>query len=92
MECSEDAEEASSYYVRLGTLSVKLRQRAYQRAVAKVHEARQQSQESITHLNRTMDVVGVSTIILFLCLFYVILCSSSPVNPFFLSFILLSLY
>ncbi|XP_031440579.1 perilipin-2 isoform X4 [Clupea harengus] len=56
VECSEDGEEASSYYVRLGTLSVKLRQRAYQRAVAKVHEARQQSQESITHLNRTMDV------------------------------------
>ncbi|XP_012688117.2 perilipin-2 isoform X2 [Clupea harengus] len=57
VECSEDGEEASSYYVRLGTLSVKLRQRAYQRAVAKVHEARQQSQESITHLNRTMDVI-----------------------------------
>ncbi|XP_031440578.1 perilipin-2 isoform X3 [Clupea harengus] len=40
VECSEDGEEASSYYVRLGTLSVKLRQRAYQRAVAKIEYAR----------------------------------------------------
>lgn len=47
-----------SYYVRLGSLSTKLRQRAYQKAISKVGDARKNSQESISQLNRTMDLVG----------------------------------
>ncbi|XP_051570559.1 perilipin-2-like [Myxocyprinus asiaticus] len=48
--------DAPSYYVRLGSLSSKVRDRAYQRAVAKVHNAMQCSQESISQLNHTMDL------------------------------------
>uniref|UniRef100_A0A3B4E641 Perilipin n=1 Tax=Pygocentrus nattereri TaxID=42514 RepID=A0A3B4E641_PYGNA len=46
-----------SYYVRLGSLSTKLRQRAYQKAVTKVHDAKKRSQESISQLNHAMDMI-----------------------------------
>ncbi|XP_036453271.1 perilipin-2 [Colossoma macropomum] len=46
-----------SYYVRLGSLSTKLRQRAYQKAVTKVHDAKKRSQESISQLNHAMDLI-----------------------------------
>ncbi|XP_052431752.1 perilipin-2 isoform X1 [Carassius gibelio] len=46
-----------SYYVRLGSLSSKVRDRAYQRAVDKVRNAIQRSQESISQLNHTMDLI-----------------------------------
>lgn len=65
MEGFENGEESSSYYRRLGSLSTKLRQRTYQRAVAKVREARQHSQESIAQLHLTMDVVGASPLCCF---------------------------
>ncbi|XP_016376934.1 perilipin-2 [Sinocyclocheilus rhinocerous] len=46
-----------SYYVRLGSLSSKVRDRAYQRAVDKVRNAIKRSQESISQLNHTMDLI-----------------------------------
>ncbi|TSK82193.1 La-related protein 7 [Bagarius yarrelli] len=46
-----------NYYVRLGSISSKLRQRAYQKAISKVYDAKTNSQESITQLNRTMDLI-----------------------------------
>ncbi|XP_071333763.1 perilipin-2 [Trachinotus anak] len=46
-----------SYYVRLGSLSTKLRQRAYPRAVAKIRDGRQRSMEFISELNSTVDVI-----------------------------------
>ncbi|KAJ8254001.1 hypothetical protein COCON_G00206130 [Conger conger] len=46
-----------SYYVRLGSLSTKLRKRAYRRALAKVHEAKARSQESISQLHHTVDLI-----------------------------------
>lgn len=49
-----------SYYVRLGSLSTRLRQRAYSRALAKIQEAKQRSREFIAELNSTVDLVGLS--------------------------------
>lgn len=49
----------TSYYVRLGSLSTKLRKRAYTRALAKIQDAKQRSREFITELNSTVDVVGL---------------------------------
>ncbi|XP_010886130.1 perilipin-2 [Esox lucius] len=51
------AKNAPSYYVRLGSLSVKLRKRAYHRALAQVKEAKQRSQESISQLNHTVELI-----------------------------------
>ncbi|XP_059211397.1 perilipin-2 [Centropristis striata] len=46
-----------SYYVRLGSLSTKLRQRAYTRAVAKIRDGKQRSVEFISELNSTVDLI-----------------------------------
>ncbi|XP_031706678.1 perilipin-2 [Anarrhichthys ocellatus] len=46
-----------SYYVRLGSLSTKLRQRAYTRAVARVRDGKQQSMEFISELNSTVNLI-----------------------------------
>uniref|UniRef100_A0A671PPW3 Perilipin n=1 Tax=Sinocyclocheilus anshuiensis TaxID=1608454 RepID=A0A671PPW3_9TELE len=53
----ENNSDAPSYYVRLGSLSSKVRDRAFQRAVDKVSYAIQHSQESISQLNHTMDLI-----------------------------------
>lgn len=47
-----------SYYVRLGSLSTKLRKRAYTRAVAKIQDGKQRSMVFISELNSTVDLVG----------------------------------
>ena len=47
-----------SYYVRLGSLSTKLRKRAYTRAVAKIQDGKQRSMGFISGLNSTVDMVG----------------------------------
>ncbi|XP_072315065.1 perilipin-2 [Eucyclogobius newberryi] len=46
-----------SYYVRLGSLSTKLRKRAYKRAVVKIQDGKQRSLEFISALNSTVDVI-----------------------------------
>ncbi|XP_039614187.1 perilipin-2 isoform X1 [Polypterus senegalus] len=46
-----------SYYVRLGSLSTKLRKRAYNQALSKVKDAKQRSQEAITQLHYTVDLI-----------------------------------
>ncbi|XP_061108139.1 perilipin-2 [Conger conger] len=46
-----------SYYVRLGSLSSKLRKRAYNQAVARIQDAKQRSQESISELSHTVDLI-----------------------------------
>ncbi|XP_035531716.1 perilipin-2 [Morone saxatilis] len=47
----------SSYYVRLGSLSTKLRKRAYTRALAKIQDGRQRSREFISELSSTVDLI-----------------------------------
>ncbi|XP_033992565.1 perilipin-2 isoform X3 [Trematomus bernacchii] len=51
-----DREEAS-YYVRLGSLSTKLRKRAYTRAMAKIRDRKQRSVQFISELNSTVDLI-----------------------------------
>lgn len=51
-------ERERSYYVRLGSLSTKLRKRAYTRAVSRIQDAKQRSREFISELNSTVDLVG----------------------------------
>ncbi|XP_059512556.1 perilipin-2 isoform X1 [Myotis daubentonii] len=46
-----------SYYIRLGSLSTKLRSRAYQQALGRVKEAKQKSQETISHLHSTVNLI-----------------------------------
>lgn len=47
-----------SYYVRLGSLSSKLRSRAYQQAFRRVKDAKQKSQETIAQLHSTVHLVS----------------------------------
>ncbi|XP_033962131.1 perilipin-2-like [Pseudochaenichthys georgianus] len=51
-----DREEAS-YYVRLGSLSTKLRKRAYTRALANIRDRKQHSVQFISELNSTVDLI-----------------------------------
>ncbi|XP_036408048.1 perilipin-2-like [Megalops cyprinoides] len=46
-----------SYSIRLDSLSAKLQQRAYQQAVAKVQKAKACSQESMSQLHHTVDLI-----------------------------------
>ncbi|XP_062985298.1 perilipin-2 isoform X1 [Elgaria multicarinata webbii] len=46
-----------SYYVRLGSLSSKVRSRAYQQALNKVRDAKLRSQETISQLNYTVNLI-----------------------------------
>ncbi|KAK1334562.1 hypothetical protein QTO34_005569 [Cnephaeus nilssonii] len=46
-----------SYYIRLGSLSTKLRARAYQQALGRVKEAKQKSQETISQLHSTVNLI-----------------------------------
>uniref|UniRef100_UPI0037E74714 perilipin-2 n=1 Tax=Semicossyphus pulcher TaxID=241346 RepID=UPI0037E74714 len=47
----------TSYYVRLGSLSTKLRKRAYTRAMAKMQDGKQRSRKFISELNSTVDLI-----------------------------------
>lgn len=48
-----------SYYVRLGSLSTKLRKRAYTKAMIKIQDGKQRSMELISEVNSTVDLVGL---------------------------------
>ncbi|XP_077917396.1 perilipin-2 isoform X1 [Halichoerus grypus] len=52
-----DIVQKPSYYVRLGSLSTKLRARAYQQALSRVKEAKQKSQETISQLHSTVNLI-----------------------------------
>ena len=53
-----DTIQKPSYYIRLGSLSTKLRSRAYQQALSRVKEAKQKSQETISQLHSTVKLVS----------------------------------
>ncbi|KAL6050943.1 hypothetical protein STEG23_009301, partial [Scotinomys teguina] len=52
-----DTVQKPSYYVRLGSLSSKLRSRAYQQALSRVKDAKQKSQETISQLHSTVRLI-----------------------------------
>ncbi|NWV84851.1 PLIN3 protein, partial [Dasyornis broadbenti] len=53
----EQQRQQQSYFVRLGSLSTKLRQRALQHSLGKLQSARHSSQELLAQLQRTLDLV-----------------------------------
>ncbi|XP_007052776.2 perilipin-3-like isoform X2 [Chelonia mydas] len=53
----EGSGEQKSYFVRLGSLSIKLRQRAYQHALGKMRQARQHTLEALSQLQQTIDLI-----------------------------------
>ncbi|NXE43857.1 PLIN3 protein, partial [Ptilorrhoa leucosticta] len=53
----EQQRQQQSYFVRLGSLSTKLRQRALQHSLGKLQSARQSSQDLLAQLQRTLDLV-----------------------------------
>uniref|UniRef100_A0A452HQF4 Perilipin n=1 Tax=Gopherus agassizii TaxID=38772 RepID=A0A452HQF4_9SAUR len=50
--------EQQSYYVRLGSLSSTLRQRAYQHALGKMRQAKQRTLEALSQLQQTIDLIN----------------------------------
>lgn len=52
-----DLVQKPSYYIRLGSLSTKLRSRAYQQALSRVRDAKQKSQETISQLHSTVHLI-----------------------------------
>ncbi|NP_988963.1 perilipin-2 [Xenopus tropicalis] len=46
-----------SYYIRLGSLSTKARKRAYQQALTRIGDAKNRSQEAISQLHKTVDLI-----------------------------------
>uniref|UniRef100_A0A8C0G1E7 Perilipin n=1 Tax=Chelonoidis abingdonii TaxID=106734 RepID=A0A8C0G1E7_CHEAB len=53
----EAAKQQQSYFVRLGSLSTKLRQRAYQHSLGKLRHARQSTQEALSQLHQTIELI-----------------------------------
>ncbi|NXG49641.1 PLIN3 protein, partial [Psilopogon haemacephalus] len=53
----EQQKQQQSYFVRLGSLSSKLRQRALQHSLGKLQSARHSSQDLLAQLQRTLDLV-----------------------------------
>ncbi|CAM2114693.1 unnamed protein product [Caretta caretta] len=53
----EGSGEQKSYFVRLGSLSIGLRQRAYQHALGKMRQARQHTLEALSQLQQTIDLI-----------------------------------
>uniref|UniRef100_A0A9L0IJ34 Perilipin n=1 Tax=Equus asinus TaxID=9793 RepID=A0A9L0IJ34_EQUAS len=52
-----DPVQKPSYYIRLGSLSSKLRSRAYQQALSRVKEVKQKSQATISQLHSTVNLI-----------------------------------
>ncbi|NXW89741.1 PLIN2 protein, partial [Alopecoenas beccarii] len=57
VEGFEAGVQKPSYYIRLGSLSSKLRTRAYQQALNKVRDAKQKSQDTISQLHHTVSLI-----------------------------------
>ncbi|XP_038633546.1 perilipin-2-like [Scyliorhinus canicula] len=51
------AVQEQSYYVRLGSLSSKVRNRAYQYSISKMQRAKQNGQETLSHLHNLVDLI-----------------------------------
>lgn len=53
----QEQRKQQSYFVRLGSLSTRLRHRAYQHSLGKVRSARNNTQELLTQLHQTIDLM-----------------------------------
>ncbi|XP_030396467.1 perilipin-3-like [Gopherus evgoodei] len=57
MASVEQQKQQQSYFVRLGSLSSKLRHRAYQHSLGKLRHARQSTQEALSQLHQTIELI-----------------------------------
>ncbi|XP_077188274.1 perilipin-3-like [Paroedura picta] len=57
MASVEQQKEQQSYFVRLGSLSSKVRHRAYQHSLGKLRTARQGTQDSLAQLSQTIELI-----------------------------------
>ncbi|XP_075451132.1 perilipin-2-like [Ascaphus truei] len=57
IEGFEVGAEQPNYYIRLGSLSSKLRKRAYQQTLTRVKDVKCRSQEAISQLHHTVDLI-----------------------------------
>ncbi|MEE6459012.1 hypothetical protein FKM82_000501 [Ascaphus truei] len=57
LEGFEMGTEQPNYYIRLGSLSSKLRKRAYQQTLTRVKDVKCRSQEAISQLHHTVDLI-----------------------------------
>lgn len=57
MATVEQQKEQQSYFVRLGSLSSKLRHRAYQHSMGKLKTAKQGTQDALTQLHQTIELI-----------------------------------
>lgn len=62
---TEQQKQQQSYFVRLGSLSTKLRHRALQHSLGKLQSARRSSQDVLAQLQRTLDLVGPIPVYIF---------------------------
>ncbi|XP_078532090.1 perilipin-2-like [Lissotriton helveticus] len=53
----EDGAQKPNYYIRIGSLSSKVRKRAYPQAITRLSDAKSRSQEAISHLHRTVALM-----------------------------------
>ncbi|XP_067872637.1 perilipin-3-like [Heterodontus francisci] len=58
--CEVAPAQPQSYYVRLGSLSSKVRHRAYEHSTSKLQKARQSSQDIMAQLHNTMDLIELT--------------------------------
>ncbi|XP_072338049.1 perilipin-2-like [Scyliorhinus torazame] len=52
--------QGPSYYVRLGSLSLKVRNRAYERSIARMQKAKENGQETLSHLHNLVDLIEMA--------------------------------
>ncbi|XP_042334278.1 perilipin-3-like isoform X3 [Sceloporus undulatus] len=65
MATVEQQKAQGSYFVRLGSLSAKLRHRAYQHSLAKLKDAKQGTQDALARLHQTIELVESRTLAMF---------------------------
>nr|XP_008121004.1 PREDICTED: perilipin-3 isoform X2 [Anolis carolinensis] len=65
MATVEQQKEQRSYFVRLGSLSAKLRHRAYAHSLAKLREAKLGTQDALAKLHQTLELVESRTLATF---------------------------
>ncbi|XP_032992441.1 perilipin-3-like isoform X1 [Lacerta agilis] len=53
----EQQKEQKSYFVRLGSLSTKVRRRAYQHSLGKLRDAKQSTQDALAQLHQTIELM-----------------------------------
>lgn len=68
MASVEEQKQQQSYFVRLGSLSNKVRHRAYQHSLNKVQRIKQSTQDTLSRLQLAIKLVQTCFFPLFSCL------------------------